>query len=251
MSRPLLLLLVYFLTPAGAAAWEDELTTRLETGFATRAPVRGVEQAREGAFGTVRLAGESFRADAWWHQSFHRGDERVAALGAGYEIWKGSDSASLAIVGTHRRLGDAGNPTGSRPVSHTTELGIRYTAMPFRTVVPSLSYLRDLRREADIVEMSLAREVALTRWGAFLTASVHAGWVGAADVSSGRAGPPVRDGYSYFGADARLPYRIGERTMVVLGAHVSSAHGAGGAWSNLPRASRTHAGLNLSVTFDF
>lgn len=234
---------------AAAAAWDDELAPQFEAGFSTRAAVRGLEQAREGSFASLRVEGESFRADVSWHQSFRRGDEHLGTLGFGYDVWKGSESSALALLVTHRRFGEAEGR--GRGVEHTTEVGVRLTATPVGAFVPSLAYFRDLRRDADIVEGRVSREFALTRWGAFLNTSFFAGWIDASDVVPGRNAPSVSDGYAYWGADARLPYRVGERTMIVLAAHVSAADGASGAWSPRPHASRTRAGLSLSLTYDF
>ena len=250
MRRALSLLLFCLLACVAGAQWDDALAPQLEAGIATRAPLRGVQQARTGAFAAARLHGEAWRAEAVWHQSFRRADEHLAALSLGYEVWKSADAATIELRAAHRRFGAAPSARAG-VVEHTTELGVRFQGAPIRSVVPALSYDRDLRRDADIVEARLTREFALTRWGAFLTTSVFGGWVDASNAAPGRVGTSVRDAYAYFGADARLPYRVGERTMLVLTAHASTAHGASGVWSALADASRPRAGLGLSVTFDF
>jgi len=228
------------------AQWDQELL-QLETGVATRAHLRGVEQARLGALFAFRLVKESVQADASWHQSFHRSDERLASLRLRHQLWSGVNDDVLEVVGAHRRF----SSRVSHAAEHATEFGVRYQAAPIHGYVSSLYYARDVRRDADILEVRVDRAFALTKWGAFLNTALFVGWVDADDVSAGRPVPPTHDAYAYWGGEARLPYRVGERTMVVLAGHVGGADGASGAWSTLAGASRVRAGLDLSVTFDF
>ncbi|MCM2274905.1 MAG: hypothetical protein NDI75_08960 [Candidatus Didemnitutus sp.] len=246
MRRCSILLLA--LLPAWAlAAWDDEPVATLQLGYASRADWRGIQQAGQGAFGVARLTAPRWTGGLRWHEAWRTADPRVVDLQAKFFLWDEPGSWALGLSAAHRRSSAGAN----LPVRHATEVGVECRGVALRGFVPSVAYLRDLRRDGDGVEVRIAREFALTRWGAFLTWSTWAGWMDAARVQPDAPGPARSDAYAYYGTELRLPYRIGERTMLVLGAHATTTQGASGIWAASGQAGKGRVGLDLSVTFDF
>lgn len=241
------ILLLALLPVWALAAWDDEPVATLQLGYASRADWRGIQQAGQGAFGVARLAAPRWTGGLRWHEAWRTADPRVVDLQAKFFLWDEPGSWALGLSAAHRRW-SAG---ASLPVRHATEVGVECRGVPLRGFVPSVTYLRDLRRDGDGVEVRIAREFALTRWGAFLTWLTWAGWMDAARVQLDSPGPARGDAYAYYGTELRLPYRIGERTMLLLGAHATTTRGASGIWAASGRAGKARGGLDLSVTFDF
>lgn len=241
-------LLLFALLPAGAlAAWDEEPVATLQLGYASRADWRGIQQAGQGAFGAARLAAARWTGNLRWHEAWRTADPRLIDLQAKFFLWDEPGAWALGLSAAHRRWRSG----RSLPTRHATEVGVECRGVPLQGFVPSVVYFRDLRRDGDGVELRLVREFALTRWGAFLTWSTWAGWMDAARVQPDVPGPARGDAYAHYGTELRLPYRIGERTMVLLGAHATTTQGASGIWAASGRAGKARLGLDLSVTFDF
>jgi hypothetical protein len=229
-----------------AGAWEDDLAPRVEVGLHSRVIERGVDFAGAGAFGAVQL-----RSERWWAEAEHRepwrgAHARLSRLAVEYQHDL-PDAFAVALRAAHRRH------TGVRGWgwNHSTELGVALRGAAQQGFTPSVSWVRDLRLQADVTEARLAHSLALTRWGAFLDWSLVAGWVDAANLRPDSAGPRRADGYGYAAAEARLPYRIGESTMVVFEATGAGTRGASALWSARGRGDGVRLAFSLSVTRDF
>ena len=83
----------------------------------------------------------------------------------------------------------------------------------------------DFRFRSDTAEVSLARSIALSKWGAFLEINFYAGQVAGADWRPDAPGPRLHDSYAYWGGEARLPYRIGAHTTLTTGLHYAETGG--------------------------
>ncbi|MDP2138266.1 MAG: hypothetical protein Q8J74_10460 [Candidatus Didemnitutus sp.] len=244
--RRLCSLLIFAAFTAALGAWEDELLTKLEFGFATNVAVEGIERAGEGVRAGVDFSSAGFRGEVTIHQPFDRGEPRVSRLALRHS-WTIGEEFSLGLSARHfRQDGAPANVT-----RHRSQLGAVLAWTRVDGWTPSVAYHRDLRLQADLAEVRLARSLALPNLGAFLEWSVFAGWIDAADARPDAAGAAVSDTFSYYGAEARLPYRVGERTMLVVTGRLSGATGNAAFWSPTGRSGGTRAGVDLSVTFDF
>ncbi len=239
-------LLIFAALTASLGAWEDEPRTTLGFGFASRLAVDGIERAEAGATAGVDFSFAGFRSDVAIHRSFRRAEPRVSRL-ALRQSWTLGEEFSVGLSAKHSRQDEV--PAGM--TRHSSQLGAVLTWTCLDGWTPSVAYHRDIRLQADLAEIRLARSFALTNLGAFLEWSAFAGWIDAADARPDAAGAAVRDAFSYYGAEARLPYRIGERTMVVVTGRISGAIGNAAFWSPTARHGGTRAGVDLSVTFDF
>lgn len=234
---------------AGAHAWddwEDEPQTRLEGGYRSRQLLRGVVLANDGARGTAEVFYRGARLEAELAVPF-RGDSRLAHLTGSYRRAFGEDHALTALT-VHRRFGGEVGSLGRR---HATELGLAYSRTVTNGPTVTLDLRRDLRLRANLTELSLAHQVALTRLGAFLEWSAFAGWVDAEDIGPDGAGPRRADAHGYAGARARLPYRVGERLQIVAEAEISGTRGADPSWSARGGDSGLRTAVGLALRLDF
>lgn len=250
MLRALRHLLIVFVPAAVGAlpvwAWDDSPQVVLETGYRSGFLLRGIDLAGHGAWGGVALASGGLRLRAEAGAAFEHGEAHPAVLQAEYH-WELADGLDLAMVGAHRRLDGAAGAYRR----HATEFGLMFTRpLPGGSRL-SLDLRRDLRLRAQLSELRLTHEYALTKVGAFLEWSVFAGWVDAADMLPDAAGPRRGDAHGYAGAELRLPYRIGERTLVAASAVASGTRGASRLWSPRGKDDGLRVALGLSATFEF
>jgi len=245
--RPVLVLLFALAGATGSHAWDDEPQTVLGFGYRSREMLRGVDLAGHGARAAVELKTGGARGRAEWFEPFRSGEPGSGALHGEYR-WEFDTAGSIAAVAAHRRTRTTAAAFGRR---HGTEVGLAFTrALPPGPQL-TLDLRRDLRLRAQVTELRLAHDTALTGFGAFLHWSVFAGWVDAGDVWPDAPGPRRSDAHGYAGVEFRLPYRLGERTQVVAEAAFSGTRGASGLWSPRGREDGLRAAFGLSVTFDF
>ncbi len=247
--RPLAACLLVLGATACAQAgdeWDDEAQTRVEGGYRSRQLLRGVVLANDAARGAAEVRYRGARLEAELAAPFRGGGSRLAHLAAGYRHAFDA-SRALTALAVHRRFGVDAAP-GRR---HATELGLAFSHTAPLGPTVTLEVRRDLRLRANLAELSLAHQVALTRLGAFLEWSAFAGWVDAEDIRPDAAGPRRADAHGYAGARVRLPYRVGERLQIVADAEISGTRGADRLWSARGGDSGLRAAVGLALRLDF
>jgi hypothetical protein len=102
------------------------------------------------------------------------------------------------------------------------------------------------------MQVSLARSVALTGLGAFLDLNLFAGWATGEDWRPDAPGARRRDGYSYWGAETYLPYRIpGSRYTLVTGLHYADTTGRSPINGPFSLSGGQNFWVTLGVSLDF
>lgn len=247
MRRAVFLLCLLSPWATDARAWEDdELHATVEFGYRSRQLERGVDFAGHGGWGRVEISAAGWRGEAELFAPFDGGESRNGTLSGEYRR-QFANETRISLLAAHRRFSGA----SGFGREHSTEIGIEYARAGSVGLNPSLSYRRDLRLRAHIAEFRLGHSYALTKLGAFLDWGAFVGWMEAENLRPDAPGPRVGDGFGYGGVDARLPYRIGERTMLVANAEISGTNGANALWSPRGRGDGLRASFGLSVTFDF
>lgn len=242
---PALLAAVVAVT-AGPAQDGERPPLRADLTYVSRHVFRGVERSADSLQAAVELNRESLRGRLWTSQPFDRGDTREVKLSAGYG-WQATEGIALEASVTHAWFNDV----ASGGVDRSFEAGLTTTLASVGGFAPSLSYYHDFRFRADTAELAVARSVALPTWGAFLELNFSAGWVRGCDWRPDAAGSPRRDAYGYWGVDARLPYRIGAHSTVVIGLHYADHFDRSVANGPFGRSGGGKPGVTLGVTLDF
>ncbi|MBI2518752.1 MAG: hypothetical protein HYV95_17895 [Opitutae bacterium] len=242
-----IVLLLLFLTSAACLrAWDDEWQTSVDIGYTSRRVFRGVGRAGSSAETALGLKRAGFRGGVRLYEPFAGGDPGEAELSAGY-AFKPTGQLTIEAVATQFLF--FATPTGA--TKRSTEAGVVAGWALREGLASSLAYYRDFRLKADTVQATLAYEVPLTKLGAYLELSFYGGWRQADDVRPDAASPRVRDAYTYWGAAARLPYRVGEHTTLAMGADLAGSANQTPVWAPNGRGGGTRGWVSLAVSFDF
>ncbi|HET7535086.1 MAG TPA: hypothetical protein VFJ90_01430 [Candidatus Didemnitutus sp.] len=225
---------------------QDEAPFAADFGYASRRVFRGIERSGDAMQASVALSQERWRGSLWANRPFDRAEPDEINLSAGY-LAKISDQLSVDVGATQFWFG--GVPAGATEQSFEAGAEAIWTARG--GITTRMGYHHDFRLKADTVQGSFGYSMPLTKLGAFLELSVFAGWVHGSDVRPDASGPAVNDGYSYYGAEAHLPYRIGGHTTVVAGVHFADSVGQSALWSPIGAGSGSRGWVSLSVNFDF
>lgn len=242
----LVLLLVFLSSAAGLRAWDGEWQTATEIGYTSRRVFRGVERAGHSAQAALVLQRDGFRGTVRLGEAFAGDEPGEAELGAGY-AFKPTDRLTIEAGATQFLLFDA--PAGA--TKRSTEARVSAAWALREGLAPSLTYAHDFRLRADTWEAALDYEVPLPKLGAFLELRFYAGWNQADDLRPDAAGPRVRDGYGYWGARARLPYRVGEHTTLEGVAQLAGAVHQSRFWSPIGQGGGLRGWVGFAVSFDF
>jgi hypothetical protein len=226
------------------AQTDDAPPARVDVVYASSHVFRGVERARDSAQATLELNREALRGGLWINQPFKGGDPSEVNLNAAY-TWTTSNDVTLEASATHAWF--AGVPG----VDRSLEVGLVTTLAPAGGFTPSLAYYHDFRFDADTIEVSFARSIALTKLGAFLELSFCAGLASGTDWRPEAAGPRLKDRYGYWGGEVRLPYRVGPHSTVVAGVHYSGNSGRSIAAGAFGGPVRDRLWVTLGVNLDF
>lgn len=246
LSRVFFSLLVGLLM-AGRSARAEAEGAVVAVGLVSRVVERGVVLAGAAVSGQAEVEAGAWRAALRAHQPVRGGEPAEARLslawrGGGETGWFVEVAASPSTRGSGRMAGavkqsiEAGATVGWR-----SSLGWRVQA----------TALHDFRRKASGGGMQVAREVALTRLGAFLECYGEAGWMTADDLLPGLAGAGRRDGYGYGAAGLRLPYRVGERVTLEASVEGGLTRGQSSIWSPVGRPGGWTLAAGLGVRLDF
>lgn len=227
-------------------AQDNEAKGAVNAGVTTLNVFRGIERAEAGAQFSARMESAGFSASLTSTQAFRSGDPGETDLDAEYRA-KVSDQLSVtgSLAGTFfNRL-----PAGA--TRYSTEAGIKAAWTLADGPVASLAWYHDFRLEADTLETTVGQDFALTHLGAFLTLRAFLGVREGRDLLPDAPGPKIHDSYVYAGAEALLPYRVGEHTLVTAGLHLSDAFGQDRAWSAINASGAVRAWVTLTVNYEF
>lgn len=235
-----------------AAAGEAFAQAGVEPGlvatgeFVSERMHRGLEQADQSAHVGVAWRGEAWNA-SWNAFVPVRSDDPAEWQLAGG--WGRSLGENLSFE-TSLRWSHFTRVQGGM-AEDTLEAGVAAAWLLPREVKLGAAAFRDFTLKATTVEGSLAYSHALTKLGAYLDLRGFLGWSEGDDWRPRGAGPPVAGGYGYFGAEAALPYRIGELTSVVLGVAYTEAWNARDEGHLPARGGRRNLVWRFGVTFEF
>jgi len=242
----LLMLTVLAAILSGPALRADDPAFRADFALVSRQVFRGIERAGASAQMNVEFAGGGLRGGAWTNQPFAHGQARETNLNGAYS-WSPAEEISLELATGYSWF--TGVPGGG--VDHSLEAGLTATLANVRGFVPSLACWHDFTFDADTVQLACARSIPLPKLGAFLECNVFAGAAAGEDWRPDAPGPRRRDGYSYWGAEVRLPYRIGAHTTVTAGLHYAGTSGHSPANGPFGLPATTNLWATLGVNLDF
>lgn len=244
MLSLLLVAAIATLRGLGQPAAEPGIAVQVE--FLSERIFRGLERGDETVSAGVSWRGESWRA-AWRGHAPLRSEAPAEWNLEGGWLARPGGRVAVEALATWSHYPRARG--GMAP--DTFELGVRaWWTLP-REVMVGLGGFHDLTLEATTGEASVLHSVALTRLGAYLDLRAFLGWSEARDWRPRAAGACRAGGYGYFGADATLPYRIGEFTSVVVGLGYSEAWNARDAGAYPDAGGRHNLTGRVGVTFDF
>jgi len=231
---------------SSALVAQDESAITADVGYASRRVFRGVERSGDAMQASAALSSGGWRGCVWGSLPFEGAEPDEVNLNLGYAA-NLTDQLSVGIDATQFWFGNS----SARATKQSFEAGVKAIWTARGGISTTLAYHHDLRLEADSVQGALGYSLPLTKLGAFLELSAFGGWVDGDDVRPDAPGPPVGDGYGYFGAEAYLPYRIGGHTTVLVGAHFADTVGQNRLWSPIGAGSGSRGWVSLSVSFDF
>lgn len=223
-----------------------ELGLAISGDFLSEHVQRGLERADETAHGRVAWRGESWRA-AW--------DAYLPLRSAAPAEWRveggwGSDPAKKVSVEALARWSHF-TRARSGMAEDTIEFGVEAKWLLPREVLVGAAAFHDVTLEATTAEGSVAYSLPLTKLGAYLDLRAWMGWSDARNWQPNAPGPRVAGGYGYLGAEATVPYRVGEVTSVVAGVSYSESWNAREEGSVQPRGGRRNLTWRIGVTFEF
>lgn len=217
-----------------------------DLGYASRFVFRGVARAGASAQAAVEFNRDDYSGGVWTNQPFDRGDTRELDL-HGARTWKPATDLTLQAAVAQRWFSRV--PGGG--VTHSFEAGLTATLAPINGFTPRLACFHDFRFRADTAQVSLARSIALPKWGAFLELNFYAGNVAGDDWRPDAPGPRRHDSYRYWGGEARLPYRIGAHSTVTVGLHYADAFGRSAPNGAFGLSGPRNLWVTLGVNLDF
>lgn len=240
-----LCLAAMLVVPLGAQA-DEPPAVRVDFGYASRYVFRGVERAGQSAQAGVELNRENFRGGVWTNQPFESSGVHETSVNAAF-TWQPANGLNLEASVAHSWFSDV--PGGG--VNRSFEAGLAATFAVINGFTPGLAYFHDFRFRADTAQASLARSIALTKLGTFLELNLFAGWAKGDDWRPDAPGSPRRDGYGYWGGEARVPYRVGPHSTVTAGLHYTDAFGRSAVNGPFGLSVRHHLWVTLGVNLDF
>lgn len=234
------------LTSRLGAQGDEPPAVLVDFGYASRHVFRGVERAGSSAQAAVELNRGKFNGGVWTNLPFKSGETHEVNVHVAYG-WQPVKDLSLEASVTQHWFGDV--PGGV--VRRSLEAGLAVTLAPVIGFTPGLAYAHDFDFRSDTAQVSLARGIALTKWGAFLDLNFFAGWVTGDNWRPDAPGPRLRDSYGYWGGEARLPYRVGAHATVTAGVHYADAFGRSLVSGPFGLPSRRNFWITLGVNLDF
>lgn len=248
-SRRLVLLIgVLLLCPASPlSAQDDELTLGATAGASSRYVRRGVERSSAAWQTAFDGAYSGWRGRLWFTQPVDSANQQELQSSLGY-VWPTKRALAIEASGTHFWYVDTPLKGGA---AHSFEAAVRLNWRATQAVRPSLEFAYDIRYRSRVVEASLAYDLALLDWGTFLEWRAYLGSLAAEDVLPDATSGGVRDSYTYYGLDVRLPYRVSWHTTVAAQASIAGTTNQASEWSPIGRGSGMRGWVSISVIFAF
>ena len=222
MKTPLMLLAVL---AAGASLCAQSDSPRssysitADFTYASKYVFRGLQFAKDSFQPSIEVAigdprnGE-FYGNLWTNQPILRHEDDEVDFKVGYRR-QVAGGLTLEALATYYWYPEA--RTGA--THHSTEVGVgaTYDAGGYAPSV-TVYYYHDLDLKADTVEGSLGYGIPIKGIGTSLDVNVYAG-TSKADDAEPESGVTVRESYTYYGADVRVPYQLSQNTKITVGAH--------------------------------
>ncbi|HEY4302175.1 MAG TPA: hypothetical protein VGM73_14970 [Candidatus Didemnitutus sp.] len=243
---PRRLLVIFLFAATGALhAQDDEWKPQAGGGFASERDLRGVKRSGAAATGTIGGNYSGFETEIVVARPF--ANEPVETdLHAGYSIPVGSGFS--ATLGATEYLFSSIWPGGTK---RSTELSLGGKWKAENGIAWTIDYARDLRLKADIIEGRASYSYPLASLGAFLDFTLFAGGAHGSDLRPDASGPEISDSYQFVGAEARIPYRVGEHLMLTAGVRFAASFGQDRAWSPVDSGSGVHSGASMALNYEF
>lgn len=225
----------------------EDLVISATVGSVTRHVYRGVE--RSGGAWQIALDGavRGWRGQFWSNRPFDSAAPGELRSRLGY-VWSVAPTFLIEASGTHFWYVDV--PVEGE-ASHSFEADVRLTWIATRFWRWAIESGYDIRFHSRVLEGSLQYDLPLPRWGTYLEGRVYAGHKEAKDVLPDAAVPGVSDGYGYWGADLKLPYRVSWHTTLAVDAHYADTANQNRYWSPLLKGSGRKTWLGLSASYEF
>ena len=248
MIRRLALTALLLALPGALAAQDGaEPVARADLGYASRYVFRGLTRAGASVqSGLEYEPNETLRASLWANAPFHRGEtgELEASITGQHKF---AGQLTLEALATAYYFPDA----VAGATRHSFEIGLAASWQVRGGLATKISVFRDLRLRATTLQAALACSVALPRLGTFLEGNLYVGWADGGNWRPDAPGPARRDGYSYVGADAQVPYRISPHVTVIGGLHCAEAYGNSPTNGPITRQTGRNCWVSLGLSLDF
>jgi hypothetical protein len=227
-------------------AQDGDLALAVTTGIASGYAYRGVERSMTAGQAALDGALGGWRGRFWSNRPLDSAEPGELQSSLGY-VWPPAGALEVEVSGTHFWYVDA---PGKGAAGHSFEAAVQLNWNAPGGWRPGLGFAYDIRYRSRVVEASLARDVALKGLGAFLEFRVYGGHVAAKDVLPDTAVAAIRDAYTYYGADVRLPYRLAAHWVLVAEAQITGTVNQNRAWSHFGHGAGSRGLLNLAVRFE-
>ena len=246
--KRLVLVLLLIAAVSGLHAQEDDAASTVTVGLSSQRIVRGVKQSSAGGQGSFEVVKDAWRIGAEVIQPFDRDEPGEGNLTAAY-TWHATKQLRLEASITPRWFSNV--PPGA--TKHSVEAGVSAAWTLPHDFSFELAAFHDWRLKAETLQATLNYSMPLKRLGAYLEWSASVGSASARDLRPDAVGSPapVRDGYTYYTASVRLPYRIGPHSTLVAGAHLAKTAHQSPLWSPIDARGGTRAWVELGLNFDF
>jgi hypothetical protein len=242
-----LAVIVFLGAAVGLDARDGDLALTAFTGVASRYVQRGVERSTTAWQAGVNGSVDGWRGQFWSNRPFEGAEPRELQSSLGH-VWIPTRAITLEAFGTHFWYVD---PITKGAAAHSFEGSVFMGWNRSDGWRPGVSLSYDIRYRSRAMEASLAYVVALKSWGTFLESRAYAGQLAGDDVLPDTIGAAVRDRYSYFGLDVRLPYRITAATELAVEANFAGTVGQSRLWSPVNRGEGPRAWATFVMRLGF
>lgn len=232
--------------PPALRAQEDELAVVGSAGLTTGYTYHGVQRASTSWQASLEGTLNQWRSSIWTNLPMHEAEPEERQLTLGY-TWPTVGPLAISVSGTHYWFID--RPSRGKTIqSVQPSFSIFWN---FRSAWrPSVTFAYDIHARTRTFEASLGYELTLKKLGAFLELRAYGGQVAATKGVPSTGGPLIRDAYSYYGADVRLPCRIGVHWLIVAEGSLAGAINQDRAWSRTKHRAGANGILSLSARFE-
>jgi hypothetical protein len=232
--------------PTSRAAGEN-LSLELSTELASRYLYRGVERSAENWQTAIEGSVDGWQGRVWSELPFDSEAPGEVQSTLGY-AWSHAERWTVEVKGTHFWYLEA--PVDGAP-SHSFEGAVEMSWNTGAKWRPAIEVAYDIRYRSLSMEAMLAREFVSQSRDTVLNLRGYGGQVVGNDLLPETAGPPVRDTYTYLGAEAIVRYQFHPHWNLKAEASLVGTANQANIWSPLESGSSTRGWLAIGVTFNF